>query len=92
MKDRGSIKIIENATGGWKVEARLVDGNVWMTQYEIARLFGIYEATVRNNLRAIFNRNFFRLERAKQGRNTVYEAIVFISYRTATYQACGNGY
>lgn len=54
MENRGSIKITEKPNGGWEVEAQLVNGNVWMTQYEIAQLFGVYEATVRNNLRTLF--------------------------------------
>ena len=36
------------------VSVRLIDGNVWMTQSQIERLFGVYETTVRNNLRAGF--------------------------------------
>lgn len=54
IEDTGSIVITEDDCGNCTVEVRLVDGNVWMTQYEIARLFGVYEATVRNNLRALF--------------------------------------
>ena len=54
IEDTGSIVIIEDDYGNCTITVRLVDGNVWMTQYEIARLFGVYEATVRNNLRALF--------------------------------------
>lgn len=54
IKDTGSIVITEDDHGNCMVTARLADGNVWMTQYEIARLFGVYEVTVRNNLRALF--------------------------------------
>lgn len=54
IEDTGSIEITEDDHGNCTVTVRLVDGNVWMMQYEIARLFGVYEVTVRNNLRAIF--------------------------------------
>lgn len=52
--DTGSIVITEDDHGNCTVTVRVVDGNVWMTQYEIAQLFGVYEVAVRNNLRAIF--------------------------------------
>lgn len=56
----GSIEIAENDYGPCTVAVRLVDGNVWMTQSQIARLFGVYEATVRNNLRAAFRNGMLR--------------------------------
>ena len=52
IEDLGSIEITDNDYGPCTVAVRLVDGNVWMTQSQIARLFGVYEATVQNNLRA----------------------------------------
>ena len=54
IEDLGSIEIAENDYGPCTVAVRLADGNVWMTQSQIARLFGVYEATVRNNLQALF--------------------------------------
>lgn len=60
IEDLGSIEIAENDYGSCTVSVRLVDGNVWMTQSQIARLFGVYEATVRNNLRAAFRSGILR--------------------------------
>ena len=60
IEDLGSIEIADNDYGPCTVSVRLVDGNVWMTQSQIARLFGVYEATVRNNLRAAFRSGILR--------------------------------
>ncbi len=96
MKDRGYIKITEEPIGNWKVEARLVDGNVWLAQHEIARLFGVFVATVRNNLRAIFkNGVLFESQVSRQFptgpkySDMFYnlEAIIFLSFRCATFEA-----
>mgnify|MGYP000820471356 CR=1 FL=1 len=42
IEDLGSIEITDNDYGPCTVAVRLVDGNVWMTQSQIARLFGVY--------------------------------------------------
>lgn len=77
------------------MEAQLVDGNVWLAQHEIARLFGVFVATVRNNLRAIFNGVLFeshvsrRFPTGTKYSDTFYnlEAIIFLSFRCATLEA-----
>ena len=95
--DTGSIVITEDDYGNCTVEVRLVDGNVWMTQYEIARLFGVYEATVRNNLRTVFKSGMLREWdvthpscNGQSGFCTLYglEAIIYMSFRTGTYRLC----
>ena len=40
IEDLGSIEITDNDYGPCTVAVRLVDGNVWMTQSQIARLGG----------------------------------------------------
>lgn len=96
MEKRGYIKITENSIGNWKVEAQLVDGNVWLAQHEIARLFGVFVATVRNNLRAIFKNGVLfeshvsrRFPTGTKHSDTFYnlEAIIFLSFRCATLEA-----
>ena len=42
---------------------RTAGGEVWLTQLEIARLFGVFEAAVRANIRAIY-----RSEALRRGR------------------------
>ena len=47
---RGSITIDR----GRVILHRTAGGEVWLTQGEIARLFGVFEAAVRANIRAIY--------------------------------------
>lgn len=95
-ENRGYIEITEKNDGTWNVKARLINGNVWMTQYRMARLFGVYESTVRNNLRAIFKSGVLSESdvtpsdwNGQSGLETLYnlEAIIYVSFRVATYQA-----
>jgi len=96
IEDTGSIVITEDDCGNCTVTVRLVDGNVWMTQYEIARLFGVYDATVRNNLRTVFKSDMLRecdvthpSWNGQSGFCTLYglEAIIYMSFRAGTYRA-----
>lgn len=96
MEKRGYIKITEEPIGNWKVEAQLVDGNVWLAQHEIAQLFGVFAATVRNNLRAIFKSGVLfeshvsrRFPTGTKYSDTFYnlEATIFLSFRCATFEA-----
>lgn len=96
IEDLGSIEIAENDYGSCTVSVRLVDGNVWMTQSQIARLFGVYEATVRNNLRTAFRSGILREGdvthsswNGQSGFGTLYglEAIIYMSFRSGTPRA-----
>lgn len=96
IEDLGSIEIADNDYGPCTVSVRLVDGNVWMTQSQIARLFGVYEATVRNNLRAVFRSGILREGdvthpswNGQSGFGTLYglEVIIYMSFRAGTPQA-----
>ena len=88
IEDTGSIAITEDDCGNCTVTVRLVDGNVWMTQYEIARLFGVYDATVRNNLRTELDVTHPSWN-GQSGFCMLYglEAIIYMSFRTGTYRA-----
>lgn len=97
--NRGSIKIEENNNNEFIVKVSLEDGNVWLTQYEIARLFNVYENTIRNNLRAIFKAGILYEEdvsytysyqrKGKQYSGVLYDlqAIIAVSYRIASFEA-----
>ena len=96
--NRGYIKIKETCHQKFIVEARLVDGNLWITKHEIADLFNVPVGMVSNNLCAIFRSGVLREEDAIRGhlfeRNgkpcgtTLYnlEALIFVSYRIASFE------
>lgn len=96
IEDLGSIEIADNDYGPCTVLVRLVNGNVWMTQSQIARLFGVYEATVRNNLRAAFRSGILwegdvthPSWNGQSGFGTQYrlKPIIYMSFRAGTPRA-----
>ena len=59
---RGSITIDR----GRVILRRNTEGEVWLTQSEIARLFGVFEAAVRANIRAIYRSEALRMGRTQR--------------------------
>lgn len=97
--ERGYIKIKENTSHQLVVEAKLVNCTLWMTKHEIADLFNVFVSAVGNNLRAIFKSGLLREENVtrihkyenngRQCEMTLYnlEALIFVSYRIASFEA-----
>ncbi len=53
MMEHGYIKIKEDAVYQLRVESKIVEGSLWITQHEIADLFGVFVSSVDANLRGI---------------------------------------
>jgi hypothetical protein len=97
--ERGHIIIKENSENQLIVEAKLVNCTLWMSKHEIADLFNVFVNTVGNNLRAIFKSGILREEevtcthkyeyKGRQCEVMLYnlEALIFVSYRIASYEA-----
>lgn len=97
--ERGYIKIEENEKNQLIVEAKIVNCTLWMTKHEIAHLFNVFVSSVGNNLRAIFKSGILREEEVtrihkfenngRQCEMTLYnlEALIFVSYRIASFEA-----
>lgn len=97
--ERGYIKIKENETNQWIVEAKLVNCTLWLTKHEVADLFNVFVNTIGNNLRSIFKSGLLREEdvtrihkyenNGRQCEMTLYnlEALIFVSYRVASFEA-----
>lgn len=97
--ERGYIKIKENNENQLIVEAKLVNFTLWVTKHEIADLFNVFISSVGNNLRAIFKsrilqeKNVTRIHKyennGRQYEMTLYnlEALIFVSYRIASFEA-----
>ena len=98
----GYIKIEENSNNEFIVKVKLDNGNngnLWLTEYEIARLFNVYDITIRNNLRSIFKSGLLREQdvacshsfhqNGKDYISVLYnlEAIIFLSYMIASFEA-----
>ena len=97
--ERGSIKINIEEGKTPSVEAQLVNNNLWLTRYEMARLFNCFVAKIDANLRSIFKQHLlweadcsFCNKYMDKGieKHTMYynmEALIFISYRVNSFEA-----
>ena len=67
------------------------DGTVWMTETEIARLFGVFPVAIRNNIRAIYKDKRMNEYRTHQmsGYVDLYnlEMIAALSFRVRTMES-----
>ncbi|MDR0420438.1 MAG: hypothetical protein LBH30_03180 [Prevotellaceae bacterium] len=96
--ERGYITIKENSENQLIVEAKLVNCTLWVSKHEMADLFNVFVNTIGNNLRAIFKSGLLREEEVththkfenngRQCEVTLYnlEALIFVSYRIASYE------
>jgi hypothetical protein len=97
--ETGSIKIINEEGKTPSVEAELINGNVWMSKYNIARLFNVFNQKVEMNLRSIFKSHLlweqdvshtYRYMDKGIEKQVVYynlEVLIFLSYRIASFEA-----
>lgn len=97
--NRGYIKIRENGENQFVVEAKLVSCTLWMTKHEIASLFNVYVSSIGNQLRSIFKFGLLCEDEVSclhkykyNGRESemkLYnlEVLIFVSYRTASFEA-----
>ena len=99
IMERGYIRIKENRDNQLIVEAKLVNCTLWMTKHEIADLFNVSIVPASNILRAIFKSGLLKEENVtrihkyehngRQCEMKLYnlEALIFVSYRIASYEA-----
>ena len=97
--ETGSIKIIIEEGKTPCVEAQLVNNNLWLTKYEMARLLNCFVAKIDANLRSIFKSRLLWEEDCSYcnryidkgiEKQTMYynmEVLIFISYRVNSYEA-----
>ena len=97
--ETGSIKIIIEEGKTPSVEAQLVNNNLWLSAWEIARLFNVFSQKIEMNLRSIFKSHLLWEEdvsytyrytdKGIEKQNVYYnfEVLIFLSYRIATPEA-----
>jgi Virulence protein len=95
----GYIKIEESQDNQLIVEAKLVNGTLWITKHGMADLFNVFVSSVDSNLRSIFKskllykddvtRTHKFVDKGHQFEMTLYnlEALIFVSYRIASFEA-----
>jgi hypothetical protein len=82
-----------------KVEIKLVNGTVWITKWELAQLFNVFEAKIEANLRNIFKNRLlwendvtyiYRYTDKGIEKQIVYynmDVLMFLSYRITSLEA-----
>jgi hypothetical protein len=97
--ETGYIKIIQEEGKTPSVEAELVDNNLFLSKYDIAKLFNCFPAKIEMNLRSIFKSHLLweddvththRYTDKGIEKQCVYynlEVLIFLSYRIGTFEA-----
>jgi hypothetical protein len=95
----GYINIIQEEGKSPFVEAELVDNTLYISKYEIAKLFNCFPQKIEANLRSIFKNRLlyesdvtytYRYTYKGIERQCVYynmEVLIFLSYRIASFEA-----
>lgn len=83
--ERGKMAIKHNSNSSIKVVIETVEGTVWLTKHEIARLFDAFVPAVSANLRVIFkNRELFEAEVTCCHNEVVYynlDVVISLAFR-----------
>jgi hypothetical protein len=99
IMERGYINIKENNENQLIVEAKLVNCTLWVTKHQIADLLNVFVNTIGNNFRSIFKSGLLHEEdvtRIHKFENNGHpcetvlynlEALIFVSYRVASFEA-----
>lgn len=97
--DKGYIRIIENDRQEFSVEAKLINGTLWLSQWEMATLFNVYTKTIEGSLRAIFKAGLLRedevsrtytfLNNGRESLQILYnlETLIFVGFRISSFEA-----
>ncbi len=97
--ETGHIKINIKEGKTPSVEAQLINNNLWLTKYEMARLFNCFVAKIDANLRSIFKQHLLweedcsfcnkYIDKGLEKQTMYYnmEVLIFISYRVNSFEA-----
>ena len=97
--ETGSIKINIEEGKASSIEAQLVNNNLWLTRYEMARLLNCFVQKIDANLRSIFKSRLLweddcsycnrYIDKGIEKQTMFYnmEVLIFISYRVNSFEA-----
>lgn len=100
--DTGEILIYQNQEGNIKIDVRLEEETVWLTQAQIALLFGKARTTITEHIQNVFNENELEQNRTcrkfrlvqQEGSRTIerevenynLDVIISVGYRVKSQQ------
>ncbi len=97
--EQGYIHITENDKHEFSVKAKLVNGTLWMSQWQMATLFNVYTKKIESNLKAIFKAGLLRenevsrihtfINGGYESEQVLYnlETLIFVGFRIASFEA-----
>jgi len=97
--ERGYIHITENDKHEFSVKAKLVNGTLWMSQWQMATLFNVYTKKIESNLKAIFKAGLLKenevsrihtfINGGHESEQILYnlETLIFVGFRIASFEA-----
>lgn len=97
--ERGYINITENERHEFTVEAKLINGTVWLSEWQIASIFNVYTKKIEANIRSIFRLGLLNEQEVTHIRafenhgckkeEVLYnlEVIIFISFKITSFEA-----
>ncbi|MDL2212710.1 hypothetical protein LJC54_09885 [Parabacteroides sp. OttesenSCG-928-J18] len=99
MMERGSINITENEQHEFTVEVKLIEGTVWLSEWQIASIFNVCSQKIEANIRSIFKSSLLNEQEVTYKYELVdcgfkkeqilynLEIVVFLSFRIASFEA-----
>ena len=99
MMERGYINITENERHEFTVEAKLIDGTVWLSEWQIASIFNVYTKKIEANIRSIFSLDLLNEQEVTcrhlldncghKNEQILYniEVVIFLAFRIASFEA-----
>ncbi|MDL2305064.1 virulence RhuM family protein [Bacteroides sp. OttesenSCG-928-D19] len=97
--ERGYIHITENEKHEFSVEAKLINGTLWLSQWQMATLFNVYTKTIESSLKAIFKAGLLRenevsrihtfVNDGRESEQILYnlDTLIFVGFRIASFEA-----
>lgn len=96
---RGYINITENNKHEFSVEAKLINGTLWLSKWQMATLFNVYTKTIEGNLKAIFKAGLLKenevsrihtfVNEGHESEQVLYnlDTLIFVGFRIASFEA-----
>jgi len=97
--ERGYINITENDKHDFIVNAKLINGTLWLSKYQMATLFNVYTKTIESLLRSVFKVGLLKEKEVSQlhpftnnGHKSEmvlynFEVVVLVGFRVASLEA-----
>lgn len=97
--ERGHITIKGDDSSNFTVEIELINGNLWISKWEMAHLFNVFIQTIDGALKSIFKAGLLNevkgtrihkfTDKGKECVQTYYnlETLIFVSFRISSLEA-----